>query len=128
MLTLVLAVVSMMARDCCYEFLTIAQTRGRSLLAAILSPLSTLTGFAVTIVGVGPVIQHGLTPHSAAVLGVILVTDVVDGYVFTALGRRIGTADPSKSLSSGVADRSLTVSVAALGVRVDRLERAKGSR
>jgi hypothetical protein len=92
LLSLVVAIVAMVARDGAYEFLTIAQTRGRSLLAAVLSPVSTVTGFAVTIVGVGPVINHGITGRSLAVIGAILVTDFADGYVFTFLGRRIGAA------------------------------------
>ena len=83
-------VIAMVCRDAAVEFQTIAQVKGRAGLAALLGPVSTLTGIAVTVVGAGPVIQHGLTPHAGAILASILATDVVDGYVFTKLGTRIG--------------------------------------
>ena len=92
MIDIVAAILAMVARDAAVEFNTIAQVRGRAALSAVLSPLTTLTGFAVTILGVGPIINHGVTPHAAAVIAVILATDAVDGLVFTQLGRRIGTA------------------------------------
>ena len=89
MLPFLLAIIAMICRDASVEFMTIAEVRGNAALAAALGPATTLSGIAVTVLGAGPVIQHGITLHAVAVLSVILATDVVDGYVFTKLGRRI---------------------------------------
>ena len=86
-----LAVLSMIAKDAAVEFNTIAQVRGRAKLSAVLSPITTLTGFAVTGIALVPVSNHGVTQQTVAIVGAILITDMFDGYIFTWLGRRIGT-------------------------------------
>ena len=93
MIAIVAAVLAMIAQDAAIEFNTIAQVKGRAVLSAILSPLTTLTKIAVTVLSTGPVILHGVTPHAVAVIFAVLVTDAFDGYVFTWLGRRIGSAN-----------------------------------
>lgn len=89
MLTVLLAAAVMIANDGLVEFRNIAQVRGNAKLAAVLGPLASLAGIAVTCVGAGEVIKHGLTPHTLAVLAALLAADTFDGYVFTMLGRRI---------------------------------------
>ena len=91
MIQVILAMIAMVANDAAYEFRGIAQVRGDATLAAILGPIATLAGIAVTGLGAVNVAVNGITPQTIGVLVGILTMDVIDGYVFTRLGRRIKT-------------------------------------
>lgn len=96
-LSLLIAVAAMISHDAVVEFLTIAEVKGRAKLSSALAPLSTLTGFIVTAAGVGPIINHGVTVKSATIVAALLVTDALDGYVFTRMGKRISNEPHSRS-------------------------------
>jgi hypothetical protein len=91
MIALLLACVSMAARDCIGTFLTVAEAKGRALLAGSLDALFDIATIATTVCGAGPVIRDGLTVHALLVIGSMLIVSFVGTTCWTTLARRIGT-------------------------------------
>lgn len=94
MLLILIACVSMAARDSLGTFLTIAEARGRPVLAGVLDGLCDLATIAVTVTGAGPVLEHGLNGQSLAVIAAMVATSTAGTILWTRLGSRIeGEAD-----------------------------------
>lgn len=74
MLTLLLACVTMAARDAIYTWLTIAEAHGRAVLSGLLDAAGDLAAFAVTVLGAGAILQDGWSGHTVAILAVMLAT------------------------------------------------------
>ena len=90
MLSILLAVVAMACRDALSTFLTIAEARGRSVLAGALDAAGDLAGIGVTVVGAGTVITDGVTWHSVLIVAVMVVTSFAGTIAWTRIGQRIG--------------------------------------
>jgi hypothetical protein len=89
MIELILGCASMALRDMLGTFLTIAETRGRAVLAGSLDALFDIAQFASIIFGTGLVIKDGITWHSATIIGAMCVTSFFGTILWTTLGRRI---------------------------------------
>lgn len=94
MLTLLLACVSMTLQDLLGTFLTIAETRGRAVLAGAMDAGGDLAKQFVTIFAAGTVIKHGWTTHSMLILAAVMATSFFGTTVWTRLGQRIKAIDP----------------------------------
>lgn len=95
--SILLACGAMAARDCVGTLLTIAEARGRAWLAGTMDAIGDLASIGVTVVGAGPVIQHGVTGHAVALIGAMLLTSLLGTTLWTTLGRRIGTKVPKRN-------------------------------
>lgn len=93
MVAIILAIISMAAKDALCTFLTIAEAKGRAWLAGWLDAAGDLANIVCTVVGAGSVIKYGLTWHSVAVLGAMTVTSLLGTTLWTKLGRRIKAHD-----------------------------------
>lgn len=89
MLDIVAACGSMVLRDGVGTLLTVAEARGRALLAGVLDALGDLAGIAVTVFGAGAIITHGFTAHTAVLITAMCLTSLVGTTGFTTLSRRI---------------------------------------
>ena len=87
--SILLACASMACRDCLGTFLTVAEARGRAVLAGVMDALGDLAMIAVTVLGAGPVIEHGVTAHSVLLIVCICVTSFAGTVLWTSLARRI---------------------------------------
>lgn len=92
MLTLLAAALAMAARDCLGTFLVVAESRGRPWLAGFLDAAGDLAGIAVTVLGAGQMLLHGLTGRTLALLAVILTTSLLGTALWTRLAQRIKSA------------------------------------
>lgn len=95
MVAIVLAVVSMAVRDCLGTFLTIAEARGRAVLAGACDALGDLASIAVTVVGAGTVITHGLSAHSLLVIAAMTITSFVGTLYWVRVGTHLMPAQPA---------------------------------
>jgi hypothetical protein len=89
MLALLWAALSMAAKDLLATLLTIAESRGRALLAASFDASNDIAALFVTVYGAGEVVLHGYTLHTISLIAVIAVTSFVGTYYWTRLGKRL---------------------------------------
>lgn len=92
MLHVMAAMVAMTVRDFLGVFLTVAESRGRAKLAGLMDALGDLASIGVTVLGAGPVIQHGVTPYTVVLVACICVTSFFGTVVYTRLANRIKAA------------------------------------
>src|SRR5215831_18017115 len=89
MTAILLAMLSAAAKDAFGVLSTIAMARGRALISGFLD-----VGFEAAFIftaafGAGPVIKHGLTPHSLAVIAAIHATAFFTAIVSTRFGNKM---------------------------------------
>ena len=94
MLAILAACFSMFLRDGLGTMLTVAEARGRPVLAGAMDALGDLANVAVTVLGAGAVITDGLTAHTVLLLACICITSFLGTTGWTKLSQRIGDAKP----------------------------------
>ena len=97
-LAVLLAAAAMAVKDFFATLLMIAESEDRLWWAGVLDGASTVAGVALTVLGAGTVILHGLDGRSVAVVGGMLAADVLGTPLWTAVGarlRRKRAADPN---------------------------------
>lgn len=91
MVALLAAGAAMAVRDALAVFLVVAEAKGRAWLAGILDAASDLASIAVTVVGAGAVLTHGIVA-SLPVLAVMCTVSLFGTTLWTKLGTRMRTA------------------------------------
>ena len=97
-LAVLLAAVAMAVKDFFATLLMIAESEDRRWWAGVLDGASTVAGVALTVLGAGTVILHGLDGRSVAIVGGMLAADVLGTPLWTAVGawlRPKRAADPN---------------------------------
>jgi hypothetical protein len=89
MTAILLAMVSVAAKDAFGVLSTIAMARGRALISGSLDVGYEAAFIFTAAFGAGPVIKHGLTPHTLAVIAAILATAFVTAALSTRYGNRM---------------------------------------
>jgi hypothetical protein len=82
------AALSMGVKDMLATFLTIAEARGRAVLAGTCDALGDLANIAVVLCGAGQIIEHGLDTRSLEVLIVICCVSFAGTLTWTRLATR----------------------------------------
>lgn len=98
----------MAVRDAFGTILTIAEARGRAVLAGVCDAAGDLAGVFVTIFAAGQVIIHGWTWHSIVVLAAVMITSFVGTMFWTRVGRKIKVSEPPSYLAD--VERGVTTS------------------
>jgi hypothetical protein len=99
MTAILLAMVSVAAKDAFGVLGTIAMARGRALISGALDVGYEAAFIFTAAFGAGPVIKNGLTQHSLAVIAAVLATAFCTATVSTRFGNRIRSEnDPPTSL------------------------------
>ena len=88
MWVLVGAALSMMAKDALGTWLTIAEARGKAVMAGALDAASDIAVILCTVFGAGQVILHGLTVRTLETLAVMLCVSFVGTICWTKLGTK----------------------------------------
>jgi hypothetical protein len=83
------AALAMALKDMLAVFLTIAEARGRAVLAGTCDALGDLANIAVVLCGAGQIIEHGLDGRSLEVLVVICCVSFCGTIVWTKVGTRL---------------------------------------
>lgn len=98
-MTILLAVVAMALTDAFGTFLTVAEARGRAILAGACDAAGDVTGkFLLPVYGAGVVIKHGWTPHAILTVGCVMGVSFLGTAYWTRLARRIrGAPTPHKT-------------------------------
>lgn len=78
----------MALKDMLATFLTVAEARGRAVLAGTLDALGDLANIAVVLCGAGQIIEHGMNGRSLEVLVVICCVSFCGTVVWTRLATR----------------------------------------
>ena len=84
-----LAAGAMAVKDFFATLLMIAESEDRRWWAGVLDGASTVAGVALTVLGAGTVILHGLDGRSVAIVGGMLAADVLGTPLWTAVGARL---------------------------------------
>ena len=96
---ILLAMVSVAAKDAFGVLSTIAMARGRALMSGGLDVGYEAAFIFTAAFGAGPVIENGLTQHSLAVIAAVLATAFFTATVSTRFGNRMRSEhDPATSL------------------------------
>ena len=99
MTAILLAMVSVAAKDAFGVLSTIAMARGRALMSGGLDVGYEAAFIFTAAFGAGPVIKDGLTQHSLAVIAAVLATAFFTATVSTRFGHRMRSEnDPPTSL------------------------------
>lgn len=85
---LLYAALSMGLKDFLATMLTIAEARGRALLAGTCDALGDLANIAVVLCGAGQILEHGLDGTSLEVLAVITLTSFCGTVTWTRLATK----------------------------------------
>ncbi len=86
---LLYAVLSMALKDCAGTLLTVAEARGRAVLAGVLDATGDIATVLVTLFGAGQVVLHGWDTRSIEVLVAIMITSFCGTVIWTKVGRRL---------------------------------------
>ena len=92
MFTILAAMLSMAARDCLGTYLTVAEARGRAVLAGVMDALGDLASLAVSYFGIDALITRGLDAHTILLLGCVCVTSFCGTTLWTRLARGMKAA------------------------------------
>lgn len=88
MLAIILAVLSMAAKDALGTLMVVAESRGRGSLAGAMDAGGDLANVICTIVGAGAVIQGGITVHTCIVLAAMMITSYLGTTYWTNFAAR----------------------------------------
>ncbi|MHB1950247.1 MAG: hypothetical protein ACYCQK_02080 [Acidiferrobacteraceae bacterium] len=91
MLTILAACLSMAVRDALATVLTVAESRGRAVLAGSMDALGDVAGLATTYFGVDALLTNGLSAHTLLLIACIAVTSFGGTVFWTRWARRIRT-------------------------------------
>ena len=100
MAAILLAMLSVAAKDAFGVFSTIAMARGRAVISGGLDVGYEAAFIFTAAFGAGPVIKNGLTPHSLAVIVAILATAFFTATVSTRLGNKMMSENDRPLLTS----------------------------
>lgn len=89
-LAILAACAAMAARDALATFLTVAENRGKALLAGAFDALGDLATIGVTALGAGQIIIHGLTTRTILLLAAMTATSFAGTALWTRLAQHIG--------------------------------------
>src|SRR5690242_17976213 len=104
MTAILLAMLSVAAKDAFGVLSTIAMARGRALISGFLDVGYEAAFIFTAAFGAGPVIKNGLTPHSWAVIAAILATAFFTATASTRFGNRM-RSENDRSTSSPTSSR-----------------------
>lgn len=89
MLSVLLACLAMTARDALGTGLTVSEAHNRAVLAGFFDAAGDLAMIAVTVLGAGVVLEHGLNGHAIVVLSAMTITSFFGTLGYTKLANRM---------------------------------------
>lgn len=111
--TILLACVCMTVKDLLATTLTVAESRGNAVLAGAMDASGDLAQIAVTVLGAGEVIEHGLSTYSVVLIAALVFTSFWGTLVYTWAADRLLRSEESR----GTESRLLALERAVFGVR-----------
>src|SRR6201994_2044306 len=99
MTAILLAMLSVAAKDAFGVLSTIAMARGRALISGFLDVGYEAAFIFTAAFGAGPVIKNGLTPHSWAVIAAILATAFFTATISTRFGSKMRSENDRRNIT-----------------------------